>query len=220
MPSLEERIATWRQAKYHVHGHPRSGTHYLMAVLNENFIHRPGPFRDAFGHDRHADRHLHGLPEQSDPTWYEEGRHFYIWREFSGVAASILKMPERFGIAEKLTLDEFRNARWSEIYAGKIPWKWRQIRSLDEEGKVERGNGTAFGTTFHQMAIDWNTHDFWEHHVKCWKTFSRERDNIYVLKYEDLINDFQGVMEAVACWLGEEVTSFSQVRKKVSGQSL
>jgi hypothetical protein len=215
MPSLEERRATWAQAGYHLHSHPRSGTHYLMALLDENFIQHPGErFRDAFGHDRHVNRHLHGLPDQCDPTWFDSGHHFYIWRGWEGVANSILSMPERFGITEELTLEEFSQAKWSDIYTPKVRWAWRQW------GKVERGDGTAFGATFHKEAINYNTKEFWEHHKKTWQEFAKTRDNVYIVKYESLLNDFQITMSNIALWLGKPVGDLKQIEEKVSGQPI
>lgn len=215
LPPLEQRRAIWAKAEYHLHSHPRSGTHYLMALLDKNFIHHSGEkFRDAFGHDRHSNRHLHGLPEQCDPTWFDSGRHFYIWREWEDVAKSILRMPERFGITEEMTLAEFSAARWSDIYTPKVPWVWRQW------GGVERGDGTAFGATFQKEAINWNTKEFWEHHRDTWREFAETRDNVWIVKYESLVNNFQTAMSNIALWLGKPVADLQQVETKVSGQPL
>ena len=90
---------------YNIHGHPRSGTHYLMAVLNANFIHKPSIWEVAWGHLRYEDKGrkvmaypLHGLSN----SFEENGLpHFYIWRKFDDVARSILRMPDRFGIQRK-----------------------------------------------------------------------------------------------------------------------
>lgn len=218
--TLEERTTIWSQAKYSVHGHPRAGNHYLMAVLNENFIHGPNRFRDYFGHNRLVKRHQHGLPEQSDPAWFDSGKHFYIWREFDGVAESILRMPERFGITRKLTTEEFKSSIWRDIYSPNVFWAWKQVHSLEEEGIVERGYGTAFGATFNQMAIDQNTYDFWRYHIECWRSFSAAKDNIFLVKYEDLLNSFQNTMTEIANWLDKPIVEFKQVEEKVSGQPL
>lgn len=218
--SVEERTRTWGGAGHHVHGHPRSGTHYLMSVLNENFIQRPGPFRDAFGHNRLASRHLHGLPDQSDATWFDEGRHFYIWRSFDAVAKSILRMPERFGIVAKLSLEEFKKATWKDIYEPGVRWAWKQVHELSEEARIERGNTTAFGVTFYMEAINWNTYEFWQHHVHTWRSFAASRDNIMMLRYEELQTNFPCVLRNVAKWLGSSKTDFRTVDRKVSGQPL
>ncbi len=213
-------MTTWEHAKHHVHSHPRSGTHYLMAVVNENFIHAPGRFRDAWGHDRRIKRFLHGLPSQCDPSWFNEGQHFYIWREFDAVAKSILSMPKRFGITKNLSLEEFSEAKWGDIYEPKVRWSWRNFYEVSdkEEGKIDGGDSTAFGSVFHKLAIEMVTRDYWALHLEKWKEFAEGRENIHVVRYEDLLENFQDTMESIASFLGSDRKTFEQVTKKVGGQ--
>lgn len=79
----------------YVHSYPRSGTHYLRALLEENF----GPA----GWWR-------GDPHQL-PVGLEEGEHFYIVRNFDDAAASFLARDRN-----ATELERFRNSSWKELF--------------------------------------------------------------------------------------------------------
>jgi len=41
------------------------------------------------------------------------------------------------------------------------------------------------------------------------------RDNVKLVKYDDLIGDFQGTMQDIADWLGSDRTEFEDIEKKI-----
>ena len=138
-----------------VHSHPRSGTHYLMALLNENFIHAPS-FRDLdWGNSERTERGniLHALPEDCTPWFEKAAKHFYIWREFEAVAESILRIPGRFGIDRRLPVSEFARSKWSELYNRGLEWQWLV------DGEIERGVTPGCGPPI--PTPEMTTFDFW-----------------------------------------------------------
>ncbi len=206
---------------YNIHSHPRSGTHYFLAVLNSNFLHQPSQAVVKWGHLREDSQGrtvmaypLHGLPEMS---FKENGlRHFYIHRDFEGVANSILRMPRRFCIPkEGLTVEEFARTPWGDLYVEGTRWAW-QI-----DGVKKGGNTSAFGAA--RPPLDMTPYDYWKHHIACWTDFAASRTDVYVVKYEDLISSpasFQKSVSRVAAWLGKEKQEFVDVKEKIGGQPL
>lgn len=201
---------------YNVHSHPRSGTHYLMAVLNANFIHKPSIWEVEWGHLREGKGRkvmsypLHGLPD----TFKENDLpHLYIWRNFEDVAKSILRMPDRFGIHRKdLTVTEFSDTPWGELHTPGTRWAW-QI-----DGETKRGKGSAFSSAL--PPPDMTPYEYWKNHVSSWIDFAGHRTDVYVVDYGLLVSSFQETTSDIATWLGEEVREFVNVNEKIGGQPL
>ncbi len=211
---------------YNVHSHPRSGTHYLLAVLNANFVHKPSLWEVDWGHLRERDDGktvmaypLHGLP---DSFRENDLPHFYIWRRFDEIANSILRMPKRFGIIrEDLTLKEFARTPWGELYVPGTRWEWKLEPAALASGATPRGNSTAFGAA--KPPSEMTPYDYWKHHVACWLDFAAHRTDVCVVDYADLTASaafFQKEMERIAAWLGEDDREFVNVEEKVGGQPL
>lgn len=200
---------------FNVHGHPRSGNHYLMEVLNANFIHQRSLWEVEWGHLREDQGRtvmaypLHGMPD----TFRENGLpHFYIWRRFDEVAQSILRMPERFGIRGDLSLPEFSRTPWGELHTPGVRWSWKI------DGKTKTGVGSAFGAALPPSEL--TPYDYWKQHVSSWLEFAAHRTDVCVVDYNCLTTLFQTEMGRVAAWLGEERREFVDVKGKVGGQPL
>lgn len=207
---------------YNVHSHPRSGTHYLLAVLNANFIHKPSMWEVDWGHLRERDGKtvmaypLHGLPETFSDNALP---HFYVRRDFEEIAQSILRMPRRFGIVrDDLTVEEFSSTPWGELYVPGTRWKWKLEPAALASGAIPSGNSTAFGAA--KPPAEMTPRDYWEHHVTCWESFASGREDVCVVNYTALTSDFQEEMGRISAWLGEENREFVDVAEKVGGQPL
>ena len=208
---------------YNIHSHPRSGTHYFLAVLNANFIHKPSLWEVDWGHLRKDGTGrtimaypLHGLPE----TFRENTLpHFYIWRDFEEVAKSILRMPRRFGICrEDLTIEKFAETPWGELYVPGTRWVWKLDDAAITAGTSTHGNSTAFAAA--KPPEEMTPYDYWKHHVTCWTTFAAGRKDVCVVTYMKLTSSFQEEMSRIAAWLGKENREFVNVVEKVGGQPL
>lgn len=202
---------------YNVHGHPRSGTHYLMAVLNANFIHEPSIWEVEWGHLKKNSQGrmamaypLHGLP---DTLKENDLPHLYIWRDFESVANSILRMPRRFGITRKgLTLNEFAATPWGDLHVPGTRWAWKI------DGVKKGGVTSAFSSAL--PPLDMTPYDYWNLHVSEWIDFASHRTDVCVVDYVTLTSSFQEEMERIATWLGQERREFVDVKEKIGGQPL
>jgi len=202
---------------YNIHGHPRSGTHYLMAVLNANFVHKPSIWEVEWGHLKEDSRGrkvmaypLHGLPE----TFRENSLpHFYIWRDFEDVARSILRMPDRFCMTnEELTLEEFTRTPWGELHVPGTRWAWKV------DGEKKTGTVSAFAGAM--PPPDMTPYEYWHHHVSRWCNFASDRSDVCLVEYATLTSDFQDEMKRITKWLGMGSREFMNVKEKVGGQPL
>jgi hypothetical protein len=128
----------------------------------------------------------------------EKGNRFlYIWRNFNDVALSVLAKDQPNRINPDLSLGSFVSTSWE---------------TLIEAGEVEETllNRWVVGD---QKKL--TPYECWDEQVKKWLGFAETRTDVYVVRYEDLLTEFQGTMLDMAGWLGSSKQSFENATKKV-----
>jgi hypothetical protein len=162
----------------YVHSYPRSGTHYLTAVLETNFGAAAWWREDA-----------HQLPGDLGTGH----RHFYIHRNFEDVARSFLARDRN-----STEFEVFQTTPWVELfnlgYLRDSPRRKEWIVS-------EHRNLTPY--------------EFWELHVASWSNAAASRNDVYLVAYEDLMQDFHSTLLKMSQWLGSDKVTFKNVVKKV-----
>ena len=84
-------------------GHPRSGTHYITALISVNFLDDTDYFKIYRNHE---------LPDLvEDPDF----AYLHIWRDFKAVSRSIYVLKERFGL-DVDSYGQFLKRRYSDMW--------------------------------------------------------------------------------------------------------
>ncbi len=192
----------------HVFGHPRSGNHYLSALLKKN---RFGPMK---GDDPNWRKEYgrtgspHGWPppfegEILENLFEKDHRFFYIWRSYRGVGPSFLAKEKEAGrIRLDVTLPHLSCTPWEDLV---------------KEGAVEN---KLLNRWVREDRRHMTPYECWKDHVSKWLNFAQHRTDVYAVRYEALLSDFQGTMSRMSEWVGLEKEVFENVTKKADPGSV
>jgi len=177
-------------------GHPRSGTHYITALISTNFLNDSDYLKIYKNHE------LPGMVQDTDVAY------FHIWRAFEGVAKSIFVLKERFGLNID-SYEAFMNRSYSAMWGIERPEDvLTNVRTLNEGARF---NGIS---DFFKNA-DMTPREFWQYYNGLWFEKARDNPNIISIKYDDMLDDFIGTMSYIAIRLGSDMTEFKRIEKKV-----
>ncbi len=164
-----------------VHGHWRSGAHYLNALLKLNFDHEDYTTQG------------HSLPGKwvigSEPV-------FYTVRNFDDVADSLWRLRERFGIKAD-SFEDFLTSKYSDMIHnyGRITVGWHgKARTVDS------GSG---------MRIHMTPREYWEKHTGAWKQYGHP--DVHHVDYDNLKTNFQEEMLKISQYLGSDRSKFEGI---------
>jgi len=166
-----------------IYSHPRSGTHFLEAVIAENFYSSLELQINevVWGHWANRKTSL-------DPNKYGKlfGSHeypsalpnikkgIYIYRDPRAVAYSIWKTPNFIN-------PKLQGISFSDFLRSKLDW---------------------VGSPAFQSRRKYSIIRHWEKHVKAWLKYANESRDIYVMKYEDLVEDTENTVKNVSYFFG------------------
>lgn len=173
-------------------GHPRSGTHYITALISTNFLNDPD-YLKIYGN--------HGLPQIAcDPNVV----YIHIWREFKGVAKSIYVLRESFG----LDVDSYVT-RYKDMRKIKRPNKLiTNVRTL--------AKNTIFpGVVDFFQEVDMKPQEYWEYYNTLWANSRKNNPNIVSIKYNNVLEDFNGTMAYIAESLDSDVAYCNNITRRV-----
>lgn len=165
-----------------VHGHWRSGAHYLNALLKLNF-----------DHTDHTPRG-HAFPGK----WVvKPGPKFYINRNFDDISLSIWRLRERFGIRVD-SYEEFLTTKYRDM--------WHDYGKI----KVGRyGKPTNASSANGMRQIDMTPVEYWRKHTEAWEKYGHP--NVHHVNYDALRTAFQAEMLLIAEYLGSDRKEFENV---------
>jgi hypothetical protein len=169
-----------------VHGHHRSGTHYLRQLVPTNFAVN-------MLNDKH-----HSLPE----AFLKDGRKaIYIHRDFDDVAKSIWDIRERFGAGAE-TFELFKDTPWCEQFCKFNPLI---MKAGTPNGRVTTPMGTS--ATYKEEAL--SPREYHSLHVTAWEECQHE--SVLLVAYENLVSFFEDEMHKIAEFLGESRDTFEDL---------
>lgn len=175
-------------------GHPRSGSHYLARLLNINFFHLSDYLPLYAGHSTAHIRHF------NDPNTAV----FYIYRDNTNTITSMYTMRNRFGLVAD-SLEEFKNTRLCDMHNVNI--KSKAIRNLGT-----RKEETTIVDTYLKR-FDQTPEEYLNAHKKFW--LGLKHSNYYVVKYENLLYEFEHTMEMIAWFLESSKHEFVQEEERI-----
>lgn len=177
-------------------GHPRSGTHYIAALMSVNFLKDEDYLKIYRNHE---------LPRMvQDPHI----AYIYVWRRFEGVARSIYVLKERFG----LTVDSFETfltKHYSEMWAVQDPDQVvTNVKTLQDSGKL-----TGISDFFEK--VDMRPKAYWRYYNRKWAECAKARPNVFGICYDDMVEDFKGTMGDIGSKLGSSLSHFKDIKQKI-----
>lgn len=177
-------------------GHPRSGTHYIAALVSVNFLNDEDYLKIYRNHE---------LPHMvQDPHM----AYIYVWRRFEGVARSIYVLKERFGLKVD-SYETFIAKRYSEMWgAGNPDQVVTKIRTLHEKASLS-------GISDFFQKVDMTPKAYWAYYNRKWAECADTHTNVFGICYDDMVQDFKGSMGDMALKLGSSLSEFKDIRQKI-----
>ncbi|MCK5017092.1 MAG: sulfotransferase domain-containing protein [Candidatus Peribacteraceae bacterium] len=182
-------------------GHPRSGNHYVVHLLELNF---KGKYTKKFGHYGSMPINKKQIPNY---------KFIYLYRNFDAVSKSIFRLKGRHGVPEDLSFKDFIDKPAKDWFVKGGNNAVTRTKLFDNgrlQTKKEGGRTTPVGP------LSMRLEDFHKASLKNWFEYSKKYDNIHLLKYEDLMNDFDNTMDNLSIFLfGKTFAPYKNVVKKV-----
>lgn len=187
-----------------VYSHQRSGTHYLAALISKNF----------FGKTHYKSlipKHVHATPRKG--KWEPPHGTFklYIYRNQNDVLYSIWKMRKVFGLTTE-TYNDFVVTPYNlQSKRRREPLAERDfaVINLRTELQIQKTNLVSFANC---ISVPQERHRV---HLKRWRERTNTRDDILMVKYEDLKSNFDRTMFNIAKFLKLDVQPFVDIKEKV-----
>ena len=177
-------------------GHPRSGTHYIAALISINFLGDEDYLKVYRNHER---------PEiVQDPNI----AYFHIWRDFEGMARTIYVLKKRFGLAVS-SYEEFLESRYSDM------WGIEQTEDIVTNVRTLNGSARLSGISDFFRTVDMNPRAYWEYYNADWISRAKEKTNIISVKYDDMSKGFKKTMLYIKKSLVSNIDEFKNIDKKV-----
>lgn len=190
-----------RFERVQIHCHPRSGSHYLAALIDKNFFDGSNYLR----HYKKSKPHRMGGQVKREITNHPNTAFVYIWRNFKDVGLSMFNMRKRFGLVED-DFDKFLETKYSSMWRRAVPSR-ASVNVLHRQ-RVIKGSSSLFSR------INLKPRQFWKSHFDSWERL-KGLDNVILVLYDDLKAHFQSTMLALAQELGSDKDTFQDVTEKV-----
>ncbi|EFK05558.1 conserved hypothetical protein [delta proteobacterium NaphS2] len=177
-------------------GHPRSGTHYITALISTNFL-NDSDYLKIYGN--------HALPRV---VQHPHVAYIHIWRDFEGVAKSIFVLKERFGL-RVANYEAFLQTHYKDMWVEQDP------ESVVTNVRTLSGRAKYLGAVDFFKEVDMTPQGFWEHYNRSWLAAKEETPNIISIKYDDILKNFHGTMDHIGKMLGCDGGHFKNIDRKV-----
>jgi hypothetical protein len=178
--------------------HPRSGSHWVMRLIDLNFF-------DGKNYLKHYGGHPFGHEMRARGYFKRNQAVIYTCRNLDNTAKSIFRMRHRFGLNED-DYEKFLITPMRKMYNNKL--KFEAIRDTLTD-KIE------------VTEVDWlfrnrneTVKEYIQKHIDSW-SMHVGKPNFIVLPYSSLVNGFENSMLAIAQFLGSNKTKFIDEQKRI-----
>lgn len=177
-------------------GHPRSGTHYITAIMSLNFL------------DDEDYLNIYRNHELPDIVTDDHTAYLYIWRRFEDVSKSIYLLKERFGLQVN-SYEAFIESRYSHMWRNESPdHVVTHVRTLNQKA-------TLNGVSDFFQEIDMTPAEYWIYYNKKWAACAEKHSNVFGICYDEMVNNFEGTMQSIALKLGSHRRRFKNINRKI-----
>jgi len=188
-----------------IFSHPRSGTNYLGALVQLNFFEESN-FSQRFDSNAHrmsknAERFIINNPNTGI---------IYIYRSFNDVINSVFNARKILGLNVE-SVGQLLNSKYSEVWS-KSPVEDYTMKSFKDLNAPTKYKKKVSG---HFSKVNMYPEEYWKEHINSWLKLSLKYNNILMLGYEDLKNQFYTTMKSISTFLGVDKENFEDVKEKV-----
>jgi len=165
-------------ARLVLHGHHRSGNHWLAALISTNF----------YGKDDYRfllNSRQHGLTSCIAPCV----RYIYIERNFMDVAKSVFAMRARFGL-DVDSFEVFLETPYRQMYTGQL--------AVDLETNFICEQGGSRSSSLFFRGIDETPEGWHKRHLEHHHRVFEGKDNCLIVSYDALKQDLNAEMTRIA----------------------
>ena len=177
-----------------VFGPYRSGTHYLAALVAKNFL-NSDDYISLF-------KSPHSKNYQSDPNTL----NIFIYRNFQDTAKSLFKMRKRMGVSSD-SFEEFTTSKLNSLWDPDIK-NAITVKTLNDT-KVRTDICGDF------KKYDMTLNEYWYGLIEFWKELEITKSNVLLVSYEDLLANFQTVLEIISDKCCCDIKTFTNINKQI-----
>lgn len=188
-----------------VYSHPRSGSHYLTALIAINFFNTENYLPYYGGHGFNFDSTTRKIKRQQNYLF------LYIWRDFKDVAKSIFNLRSRFGL-DVANFEEFLNTPYSEMWTSNISVKVIRKTLLDNN---EIKTADPLFRKLNLLPIN-----VYQNHYNFWRLLEIQYSNIMCIHYGSLLNNFQSTMKQIAKKYQLDKETFLNIKQKIGWMTI
>jgi len=180
--------------------HPRTGSHYITALINLNFF-KHADYLDLYG--GHLPWGMEMKPASTLALHRKIG-YIYIIRNADAVLQSIFTLRKRFGLAVE-DKDEFLRRAYSRMWSPKV--HAATVRTTMKESTRHTTSSKFF------KDVPLRPTDYLEHHRRQWDIAA---PNLLIVDYDATVTDIRPTLDSVAAFLDvPTMVEYLPVEKKV-----
>jgi hypothetical protein len=179
--------------------HPRSGSHYIAALIDINFFDGNNYLRHYVGHRLGNDKKVKDKKKAI----------IYTWREYEATAKSLFGLRHRFGLDED-DFEKFQQRTLKNMFNSNLSVN-TYVDTLNSS-RMEKGVTQLFSE------MDMTLKAYLEEHKRSWLTY-RGKKNFLDIQYEELLKNFDKSMLKIAKFLGIRKKKFININKKIGWQN-
>ena len=174
-----------RYPDFRIRSFPRSGNCYLKYLILHNF----------WGEESVEAGRVNHEPMKIVPV-NKNMAFFYLWRRFEPAARSLYKVRQQFGFNTSVTWDDFVTKPLDTLpkVEGEHDWKINRVTYVEELHSTP----VARPWLNHHLTL----YEVWEEHVRLGMLAARSAQNVMLISHEQLLDEFELVMNAIADFLG------------------
>ena len=190
---------------FNIISHPRSGSHYMAALVAKNFFKTDDYLLFYGGHGFNYEAMQRRIASKPKCLF------IYIWRSFENVAKSIFVLRNRFGLNTD-SFETFLTTPYSELWSSKI-----KVENTIRETLLASENMNTVDSLFRK--VDTIPEKFHESHVDFYQNLYFKHNRVISVYYDFLIDSkqyFNNIMNMLSIhFLGETKTNYINIEKKV-----
>lgn len=178
--------------------HPRSGGNYLHMLISKNF----------FGKDWASLDSSHNITENLK----DNVKYVYLYRDTYNTIRSVYLIKEMFYIRE-CSFHKFLNTKYCDMYDERVS-KY-EVPLVTNRGELTIAEDTMVRGSRPFKGVDMKPVEYHTYHVSSHTSI--DMDNLLVVSYENLINNFDIEMQKISNYLSIEPVKngFIDIKEKV-----
>jgi len=184
--------------KIQVHGHQRSGTHFIASMIDINFF-------DGSNYMRHYPNEVHKLGDKMKFRY--NVLYVYVWRDFEDVVNSMYNMRKRWGLNAS-SIEEFKQKKYCDMWDTKIVDADVVLNTNGNTRRVKKIAGRF-------KNVNMTPKEYWLSHLESWKPYIHgPMKNILSINYESMVVFPKKELSKLFPFLGE-LDEIKTVNRKV-----